>query len=142
MEYLIKQQQQQQKRVKFSERGHDSKEVLNNNRGTRISSQRTESFKRDKKAQNWFQRQFSSRMSHDFDSEDSDHVTAIAAATFAIYSADESRLRQNQGNNVKEGLKNPMTRVTPEKKNPFGCLNQVEYLEDYHVTKPKDKKHP
>lgn len=58
-------------------------------------------------------------MSHDFDSEDSDHVTAIAAATFAIYSADESRLRQNQGNNVKEGLKNPMTRANTRKEDPI-----------------------
>lgn len=37
-----------------------------------------------KKAQNWFQRQFLGKMSHDYDSLEIEHATALAAAVFAI----------------------------------------------------------
>lgn len=39
-----------------------------------------------KKAHNWFQRQFSRNMSHDYDFMEMEHATAVAAAAFAISS--------------------------------------------------------
>ncbi|XP_012572593.1 uncharacterized protein [Cicer arietinum] len=48
--------------------------------------QKTLSFKEKKKANNWFQRQFSRKMSHDYDLIEMEHATAVAAAAFAISS--------------------------------------------------------
>ncbi|XP_074381543.1 uncharacterized protein LOC141723597 [Apium graveolens] len=115
MENLIK--QQQQKRVKNSGGGQASKEILTA-KGTRIPLQQTESFKRDKRSQNWFQRQFSNQMSPDFDSEDGDHATAVAAATFAIYSNDESRVGYNQKIN-RQGPNSPISRMNTRKEDPI-----------------------
>lgn len=56
-------------------------------------------------------------MSPDFDSEDGDHATAIAAATFAIYSNDESRVRYNQKING-QGPNSPLSRVNTRKEDP------------------------
>lgn len=115
MENLIK--QQQQKRVKTSGGGQASNDVLNA-KGTRIPLQQTESFKRDKRSQNWFQRQFSNQMSPDYDSEDGDHATAIAAATFAIFSNDESKVGYNQKIN-RQGPNSPLSRVNTRKEDPI-----------------------
>ncbi|XP_017217845.1 remorin [Daucus carota subsp. sativus] len=114
MENLIK--QQQQKRVKNSG-GQAGREVANA-RGTKLPLQQTESFKRDKRTQNWFQRQFSNQMSPGYDSEDGDHATAIAAATFAIYSNDESRGGYNQKIN-RQGPNSPSPRVNTRKEDPI-----------------------
>ena len=39
-----------------------------------------------KTSQNWFQRQFSGKMNEDYDSSRIEHVTAVAAAAYAITS--------------------------------------------------------
>lgn len=71
----------------------------------------------DKRAQNWFQTQFSNQMSPDFDSEDGDHATAIAAAAFAIYTNDESREDYNQ--KISRQGPNFPSRVNTRKEDPI-----------------------
>ncbi|KAL1833639.1 hypothetical protein ACET3Z_003290 [Daucus carota] len=85
---------------------------------TKLPLQQAESFKRDKRTQNWFQRQFSNQMSPGYDSEDGDHATAIAAATFAIYSNDESRGGYNQRIN-RQGPNSPSSRANTRKEDPI-----------------------
>ena len=47
-------------------------------------------FTEKKKSQNWFQRLFNRQMSQDYDSSNIiEHVTAVAAATFAITTLEE-----------------------------------------------------
>ena len=46
-----------------------------------------------KKTQNWFQRQFSGKMSEDYDSVvEIEHATAVAAAAFAVKSIEDSEI--------------------------------------------------
>ncbi|CAJ2650385.1 unnamed protein product [Trifolium pratense] len=52
----------------------------------KIPIQKTSSFKEKKKAHNWFQRQISRKMSHDYDYIEMEHATVVAAAAFAISS--------------------------------------------------------
>ncbi|CAK9166286.1 unnamed protein product [Ilex paraguariensis] len=99
MESLIK-----QTRVRFSGAGRDSKEESNRTK---------ESFEGDKKSHKWFQRQLSRRMSHDYDSGDSEIATAIGAAAFAIHALEEARLQHQR--NVREGFDTSMSRAKTRK---------------------------
>ncbi|XP_068653940.1 remorin 1.4-like [Aristolochia californica] len=75
-----------QMRVRFSGLGQDSQD-LSSTRERRIPPQKTQSFKTEKKTQNWFWRQ----MSRDADtSDDIEFKTAVAAAAFAIASLEEA----------------------------------------------------
>ncbi|KAL5759405.1 hypothetical protein ACOSQ2_018243 [Xanthoceras sorbifolium] len=87
MDSLIK-----QIRARFSSTGQVNTEESYSSKERRIPPQRTPSFKTEKKrAQNWFRRQFSRNMSQDYDSENQmEHVTAVAAAAYAINSLEDS----------------------------------------------------
>ncbi|TXG56592.1 hypothetical protein EZV62_017905 [Acer yangbiense] len=81
-------------RVRFSSAGQGNTEELYSSKDQRIPPQRSLSFKTEKKrAQNWFRRQFSRNMSRDYDSEyQMEHVTAVAAAAYAIKSLQDSSM--------------------------------------------------
>ncbi|XP_058081576.1 remorin 1.4-like isoform X2 [Magnolia sinica] len=81
MESLIK-----QIRVRFL--GQDSQEDPSRRR---VPPQKSQSFKPEKKrAQNWFVRQFSSRMSRDSSISDGEFETIVAATAFAITTLEET----------------------------------------------------
>ncbi|XP_028084470.1 uncharacterized protein LOC114285616 isoform X1 [Camellia sinensis] len=109
MEYLI-----QRRRVRISGVGQDSEEGSDNSRSEEIiPSQRTESF-RDNKAESGLQRQFSSEMSHtEYDSSyEGEFASAIAAAAFAIYSAEESNSESYQNKKLRDATEIiPISRV-------------------------------
>ncbi|KAL6190121.1 hypothetical protein ACLB2K_036520 [Fragaria x ananassa] len=73
----------------------------------RIRPQKTQSFKEKKKTQNWFQRQFTGKMSEDYDSiVEIEHATAVAAATFAVKSIEEAAIsdKKRAGNETGDSL--------------------------------------
>ncbi|GMP33369.1 hypothetical protein CsSME_00006719 [Camellia sinensis var. sinensis] len=109
MEYLI-----QRRRVRISGGGQDSEEGTDNSRSEEIiPSLRTESFQ-DNKAESGLQRQFSSEISHtDYDSSyEGEFASAIAAAAFAIYSAEESNSESYQNKKLRDATEIiPITRV-------------------------------
>ncbi|KAL2344614.1 hypothetical protein Fmac_005899 [Flemingia macrophylla] len=91
METLMK-----QIRVKLTGAEEENKADLGGSRDQRVATQKTPSFKDKKKVQNWFQRQFSRSMSHDYDSLEMEHATAVAAAAFAIFSQEISQIPQQK----------------------------------------------
>ncbi|KAK7317953.1 hypothetical protein RJT34_02601 [Clitoria ternatea] len=91
METLMK-----QIRVKLTGAEEENKADLGGSGDQKLPIQKTPSFKDKKKVQNWFQRQFSRKMSHDYDSMEMEHATAIAAAAFAIYSQEVSEIPQQK----------------------------------------------
>ncbi|CAI8617602.1 unnamed protein product [Vicia faba] len=64
----------------------ENKADFGGSRDQKIAIQKTSSFKEKKKSNNWFQRQLSRKMSHDYDFIEMEHATAVAAAAFAISS--------------------------------------------------------
>ncbi|KAL5193203.1 Uncharacterized protein HKD37_20G055459 [Glycine soja] len=90
METLMK-----QIRTKLTGAEEGNKADLGGSRDQKITTQKIPSFKDKKKAQNWFQRQFSRSMSHDYDAE-MEHATAVAAAAFAIFSQEVSQIQQQK----------------------------------------------
>ncbi|KAK4842154.1 hypothetical protein QYF36_016608 [Acer negundo] len=78
------------KQMRFSSAGQVNAEELHSSKDQRISPQRSLSFKTEKKrAQNWFRRQFSRNMSRNSEYQ-MEHVTAVAAAAYAIKSLQDS----------------------------------------------------
>lgn len=60
-----------------------------------------------KKTQNWFQRQFTGKMSEDYDSiVEIEHATAVAAAAFAVKSVEEAAIsdKKRAGNETGDSL--------------------------------------
>ncbi|KAK2636107.1 hypothetical protein Ddye_030899 [Dipteronia dyeriana] len=82
------------KQMRFSSAGQVNSEELHSSKDQRIPPQRSLSFKTEKKrAQNWFRRQFSRNMSRDYNSDyQMEHVTAVAAAAYAIKSLQDSSM--------------------------------------------------
>ncbi|KAE9597350.1 putative remorin [Lupinus albus] len=83
--------------------------------------QKIQSFKDKKKAQNWFQRQTSRNMSHDYDSTEMEHATSIAAAAFAIHSQ-EGVSEIPQKKKLSEHLETSLTKTkskVKDTKSPF-----------------------
>ncbi|KAL6958778.1 hypothetical protein U1Q18_041850 [Sarracenia purpurea var. burkii] len=79
-----------QRRVRFSDAGKETKEEAGNVRDQRIPPQKTQSFKEERKTQNWLQRRFSKQMSQGYDSSnDDEYQAAVAAAAFAIQLREE-----------------------------------------------------
>ncbi|KAG5023651.1 hypothetical protein JHK85_019993 [Glycine max] len=99
METLMK-----QIRTKLTGAEEKNKADLGGSRDQKVTTQKTPSFKDKKKAQNWFQRQFSRTMSHDYDAE-MELATAVAAAAFAIFSLEGSLIPQQ-----KKKRETPLTR--------------------------------
>ncbi|KAJ7953885.1 Remorin like [Quillaja saponaria] len=80
-------------RVKFSAAEEGKKYNLGGSRDRRMPPERTKSFKEWRNAQNWFQRQFSRKTSQNYDSGSGiEHVTAVAAAAFAINQLEDSEI--------------------------------------------------
>ncbi|QCD82575.1 Remorin [Vigna unguiculata] len=91
METLMK-----QIRVKLTGAEEENKADIGGSRDQKVSTQQISSFKDNKKkGQNWFQRQFSRNMSHDYDTE-MEHATAVAAAAYAIFSQEVSLIPQQK----------------------------------------------
>ncbi|KAL9328809.1 hypothetical protein ACSQ67_003812 [Phaseolus vulgaris] len=90
METLMK-----QIRVKLTGAEEENKADLGGSRDQKVTTQKTPSFKDKKKVQNWFERQFSRNMSHDYDTE-MEHAAAVAAAAFAIFSQEVSLIPQQK----------------------------------------------
>ncbi|KAF7809061.1 remorin-like isoform X1 [Senna tora] len=74
----------------------DKEADLGGGKDQKIPLHKTQSFKDKKKAQNWFQRQFSRNMSHDHDSLEIERATAIAAAVLAISSQEFSEEKKKK----------------------------------------------
>lgn len=112
----------QRRRVRISGVGQDSEEGSDNSRSEEIiPSLRTESF-RDIKAESGLQRQFSSEMSHtDYDSSyEGEFASAIAAAAFAIYSAEESNSESYQNKKLRDATEIiPISRVRTTMQDQF-----------------------
>ncbi|XP_059648797.1 remorin 1.4-like [Cornus florida] len=87
-----------QVRVRFSGVEPENKEEIGTIRDQKAPSQKSQSFKGEKKkSQNWFRRQFSALMSQSDDfGDDDDFPTAVAAAAFAITSLEESSIRDQK----------------------------------------------
>ncbi|KAK7309843.1 hypothetical protein RJT34_06909 [Clitoria ternatea] len=85
-----------QMRMQFTG-GEESK--ADGTRDPKISIQKTQSFKAEKKQgnQNWFQKQFARKSSRDHDSRDLEHAAAVAAAAFAINVKEISELKSEIG---------------------------------------------
>ncbi|CAJ1939764.1 unnamed protein product [Sphenostylis stenocarpa] len=81
--------------VKLTGAEEENKGDLGGSRDQKVTTQRTPSSKDKKKVQNWFQRQVSRNMSHDYDRE-MEHATAVAAAAFAIFSQEVSPIPQQK----------------------------------------------
>ncbi|XP_050203903.1 remorin 1.4-like isoform X2 [Mercurialis annua] len=91
MEQLIK----QTNRVRFS--AQQREEALSSARERRVPLQKAPSFKEEKKRpQNWFRRQISWKMNQDYDFNEIERATAVAAAACAIASLEESSSTQEQ----------------------------------------------
>ncbi|KAK7362420.1 hypothetical protein VNO77_04531 [Canavalia gladiata] len=91
METLMK-----QIRVKLTGAEEENNVDLSGSRDQKILTQKPPSFKDKKKVPNWFQRQLSRKMSHDYDSLEMENATAVAAAAFAIYSQEISEIPQEK----------------------------------------------
>ncbi|KAF3431553.1 hypothetical protein FNV43_RR26284 [Rhamnella rubrinervis] len=64
--------------------------VQQENKDQSIPPQKSQSFKEKKKGQNWFRRQYSSKMSHDYSSDGGiEHAAAVAASAYVIDSMEE-----------------------------------------------------
>ncbi|XP_034672848.1 uncharacterized protein At3g61260 isoform X1 [Vitis riparia] len=107
MESLIK-----QKRVSFSGSGQHSKEASHSIRER----------PRGDKVQNWFWRQFSPQMSKDYDSDDEEFATAVAAAAFAIYTLEEPNLQYQK--RTRDGLETSMSRLKSRKEDTTGLFGK------------------
>ncbi|KAK3222900.1 hypothetical protein Dsin_009925 [Dipteronia sinensis] len=103
------------KLMRFSSAGQVNTEELHSSKDQRIPTQRSLSFKTEKKrAQNWFRRQFSRNMSRDYDSEyQMEHVTAVAAAAYAIKSLQDSSMPDQK--NTSEAPESFLTRLRSKK---------------------------
>lgn len=82
--------------MKLTGAEEENKAGLGGSRDQKVTTQKTPSFKDKKKVQNWFQRQFSRNMSHDYDSTEMEHATAVAAAAFAIFAHDSQIPQQKK----------------------------------------------
>ncbi|KAJ7943378.1 Remorin like [Quillaja saponaria] len=90
-------------RKNFSAAEGGNQDDLGSSRDQRIPTQKTQSFKEERKAQNWFQRQFSRKMSQDYDSSSGiEHATAVAAAAFAINLLEDSEVPVQKVREVSE----------------------------------------
>ncbi|GAV68279.1 Remorin_C domain-containing protein [Cephalotus follicularis] len=127
MENLIK-----QRRVRFSD--PEPKEPSSSRERTVLTKQ-TDSFKRGKKLQDWFQRQFARQMSQDYDSQDKEFAVGVAAAAFSISTLEEAEAQQRM--KKREEFEKSRTKIKSEKEDTTGMQSSGR------VTRPfsgKDKK--
>ncbi|KAK0575328.1 hypothetical protein LWI29_037333 [Acer saccharum] len=116
------------KLTRFSSAGQGNTEEVYSSKDQRIPPQRSLSFKTEKKrAQNWFRRQFSRNMSRDYDSEyQREHVTAVAAAAYAIKSLQDSSMPDQK--KTSGASESPLTRLRSRKEDdtpgPSGVSNR------------------
>ncbi|XP_026386366.1 uncharacterized protein LOC113281756 isoform X1 [Papaver somniferum] len=114
MENLVKQM-----RERFSGFGQDNQEGVNSTRQRRLTPQKTQSFKGDRK--NWFQRQFSGQMNPDKESSESiEFATVVAAAAFAVSSLDEAAMHDQK----KTGLEKASTNKKRKEENRIVLAEQ------------------
>ncbi|RVW31719.1 hypothetical protein CK203_095298 [Vitis vinifera] len=99
-------------RVSFSGSGQHSKEASHSIRER----------PRGDKVQNWFWRQFSPQMSKDYDSDDEEFATAVAAAAFAIYTLEEPNLQYQK--RTRDGLETSMSRLKSRKEDTTGFFGK------------------
>ncbi|XP_030513133.1 remorin 1.4 [Rhodamnia argentea] len=92
MEQLLK-----QTRLKFSGVGREKAEGTSNIRDRKIPTQKTQSFKGDKRSQSWLQRQFTRQTSRSdgYSGGEDELAAAVAAATFAVNNLDEGFFTPN-----------------------------------------------
>ncbi|XVE91583.1 hypothetical protein REPUB_Repub01dG0022200 [Reevesia pubescens] len=105
MENLMKQM-----RERFSGAGEGKTEESSSIRNQRIPPQKTQSFKGEKRTQNWFQKQFSGKMmSRNHDSNHTtEHVVGVAAAAYVINLIAETSNQDRK--KISAGLQPSLTR--------------------------------
>ncbi|XP_039023724.1 uncharacterized protein LOC120156481 [Hibiscus syriacus] len=132
MENLLK-----QTRGRFSGAGQDKTEESIRNQ--RIPPQKTQSFKREKRTQNWFRRPFSGKTMSSND--DSDHkpeqVLAVAAATYVINSIAKPSIQDQKKSS--SGLEPSLIRDKSRKEDKSSSISEAGTI--YERFSGKDPKH-
>ncbi|KAI4314101.1 hypothetical protein L6164_027038 [Bauhinia variegata] len=112
-------------------------------RDQKIPAQKTQPFK-EKKPQNWFQRQFQRKTNQDYDSSEIEHAVAVAAATFAVNSQEVSEIPQKKKD--REALWTSLTRTKSKRDSSKSPISQtsgairISSGNNIPITTPTDEK--
>lgn len=83
--------------MRLSNVGRENKGDDSNIKDRKLPQQKTQSFKGEKKKQrNWFRRQFSGKMSKEYDPNSCEYSAAIAAAAFAVKALEELNIQEQK----------------------------------------------